>query len=121
MTLGLVINALSAENDDPNAQPSEHVPYRNSVLTWLMRDSLGGNAQTTILATVSPDSRDLDETLSTLRYCERAKTVVNKATVNRDATSALILALKTEIEELRRGRGDIDVSAKVSIRAKVRN
>ena len=108
MTLGLVINALSSENESPNTPTAEHVPYRNSVLTWLLRDSLGGNAQTTILATVSPDSRDLDETLSTLRYCERAKTVVNKATVNRDKASALILALKAEIEALRRGRVDED-------------
>lgn len=52
------------------------MPYRNSVLTWLLRDSLGGSAKTTMIATISNDKRDVEESISTLRYAERVSTVL---------------------------------------------
>ena len=66
--------AISGEKD--------FVPYRNSILTWLLKDSLGGNSRTTMLATVSPIDRSYVESLSTLKYVERAKLIVNNAAVN---------------------------------------
>jgi hypothetical protein len=69
-TLGIVISALS-ECADRTGSPKQdlvHIPYRNSVLTWLLRESLGGNARTIMIATVSPSVRHTAETMSTLRY-----------------------------------------------------
>lgn len=93
-TLGRVIGALS----DPKRQRAsrslqnqskrrgEMVPYRDSVLTWLLRDSLGGNSKTAMVACISPT--DYEETLSTLRYADQAKKIRTKAHVNQDAISA---------------------------------
>ena len=64
-----------------------HVPYRDSTLTWLLKDSLGGNSKTVMVATVSPASDNYEETLSTLRYADRAKKIVNHAVVNEDPNS----------------------------------
>ena len=75
-----------------------HVPYRNSVLTWLLKESLGGNARTTMLAAVSPSGGHFDETMSTLKYAERAKRVKTKAVVNaRVSDENLIAALRDEV------------------------
>ena len=71
--LGNVIHAL--------AERSHHVPYRDSVLTLLLRDSLGGSARTIMIAALSPASINHDETLSTLRYADRAKQIVNRVKV----------------------------------------
>lgn len=74
--LGDVIKALSEQ--------ASFVPYRNSVLTFALRDSLGGNSKTTMLATISPAETYYNESMSTLRYVERAKTILSKAVVNDD-------------------------------------
>lgn len=77
-TLGAVISALAAR---ASGRPDAVVPYRNSVLTWLMRESLGGYSRTAMVATVGPTERDVAQTLSTLRYAERAKMIKNTAVV----------------------------------------
>eukprot|EP01065_Artemidia_motanka_P033906 TRINITY_DN4095_c0_g1_i2.p1 TRINITY_DN4095_c0_g1~~TRINITY_DN4095_c0_g1_i2.p1 ORF type:complete len:2082 (+),score=780.43 TRINITY_DN4095_c0_g1_i2:67-6246(+) len=98
-TLGLVISAL-AEMDGRGGGARKHVPYRDSVLTWILKDNLGGNSKTMMIATVSPAEDSYEETVSTLRYAERAKKIVNKAVINEDANSALIASLKAEIARL---------------------
>ena len=80
-TLGLVISAL-AQQSLSSSSTSSFVPYRDSVLTWLLKDSLGGNSKTIMLATISPADINYGETLSTLRYANRAKNILNKPTVN---------------------------------------
>eukprot|EP01060_Flectonema_neradi_P010751 TRINITY_DN1782_c2_g1_i1.p1 TRINITY_DN1782_c2_g1~~TRINITY_DN1782_c2_g1_i1.p1 ORF type:complete len:1680 (+),score=402.64 TRINITY_DN1782_c2_g1_i1:372-5042(+) len=95
-TLGQVISALA----ETSSTSKRHIPYRDSILTWVLKDNLGGNSKTMMIATVSPASDNYDETMSTLRYAERAKKIVNKAVINEDANSALVLALKDEISRL---------------------
>ncbi|RKP33473.1 kif1c protein, partial [Dimargaris cristalligena] len=101
-TLGKVISALA---DQATAGPSSKkpkdafVPYRDSVLTWLLKDSLGGNSRTAMIAAISP--ADYEETLSTLRYADRAKRIMNKAVVNEDPNARLIRELKDELSQLR--------------------
>ncbi|KAG7231822.1 hypothetical protein INR49_010285 [Caranx melampygus] len=80
---------------------SVFVPYRDSVLTWLLKDSLGGNAKTIMIATVSPADVNYGETLSTLRYANRAKNIINKPTINEDANVRLIRELRAEIARLK--------------------
>ncbi|TTE07140.1 Kinesin-like protein KIF13B [Bagarius yarrelli] len=80
---------------------SKFVPYRDSVLTWLLKDSLGGNSRTAMVATVSPAADNYDETLSTLRYADRAKSIVNHAVVNEDPNARIIRELREEVEKLR--------------------
>lgn len=75
------------------------VPYRDSILTWLLKDSLGGNSKTAMIAAISP--ADYDETLSTLRYADQAKKIQNKAVINEDPNAKLIRQLKEELEMLR--------------------
>lgn len=95
-----VIKALTTPRaNDPSGK--HFVPYRNSALTWLLKESLGGNAKTVMLATVSPDAVNYQETLSTLKYAERAKKIVNKARVNKESNAALVEALQLEIQQLR--------------------
>ncbi|RLN84236.1 hypothetical protein DYB28_009405, partial [Aphanomyces astaci] len=91
-TLGRVISSLGAK---------ERIPYRDSTLTWLLKESLGGNAKTTMLAMVSPASANYDETLSTLRYAESAKKIINRAVVNEDENDAIIRQLRNQIEDLK--------------------
>ncbi|KAJ1292095.1 hypothetical protein BS78_02G366100 [Paspalum vaginatum] len=95
-TLGLVIMTLV---DVANGR-SRHVPYRDSRLTFLLQDSLGGNSKTTIVANVSPSICSSSETLSTLKFAQRAKLIQNNAKVNEDA-SGDVLALQRKIEELK--------------------
>ena len=76
--------------------------YRDSVLTWLLKDSLGGNSKTAMIATISPAADNYEETLSTLRYADRAKKIVNKAVVNEDPNTRIIRELKEEVEKLKR-------------------
>jgi FtsZ-binding cell division protein ZapB len=92
-TLGRVIAALAdPKRQRPSARPNQTkrradvVPYRDSVLTWLLKDSLGGNSKTAMVACISPT--DYEETLSTLRYADQAKRIRTRATVNQDAVSA---------------------------------
>ncbi|XP_060790168.1 stAR-related lipid transfer protein 9 isoform X2 [Neoarius graeffei] len=77
------------------------IPYRDSVLTWLLKDSLGGNSKTIMLATISPSCSSYNETLSTLRYAAHAKNIVNKPRVNEDASVRLIRELREEIDRLK--------------------
>jgi kinesin family protein 1 len=80
---------------------AKHVPYRDSVLTWLLKDSLGGNARTVMVAALSPADINFSETLSTLRYARRAKNIQNVAVVNEDPNEKLVTTLRNEVEELR--------------------
>jgi len=96
-TLGLVIKALV----DRNSKSNVFIPYRDSVLTWLIKDNLGGNSKTIMIATLSPSAVNFDETLSTLRYANSAKNIRNKAIVNEDANARIIRELKEEITKLR--------------------
>lgn len=95
LTLGRVITAL--------VERRPHIPYRESKLTRLLQDSLGGKTKTSIIATISPSSLDLDDTLSTLDYATRAKRITNKPEMNQRLTKrALLRELTQEIERLRR-------------------
>lgn len=95
LTLGRVITAL-VEN-------TPHIPYRESKLTRLLKDSLGGHTKTSIIATVSPAACNLEETLSTLDYASRAKNITNKPEVNQKLTKkALIKEYTEQIEKLKR-------------------
>ncbi|KAF7272363.1 hypothetical protein GWI33_014851 [Rhynchophorus ferrugineus] len=92
-SLGNVIYAL-AEN-------SAHIPYRDSKLTRLLQDSLGGNSKTIMIANVGPASLNYDETIITLRYAYRAKSIKNKPTKNEDIKDGKLLMLQQEIERLK--------------------
>ncbi|XP_044591201.1 kinesin-like protein unc-104 isoform X9 [Cotesia glomerata] len=100
-TLGKVISALAEIAATKKKKKAEFIPYRDSVLTWLLRENLGGNSKTAMIAAVSPADINYDETLSTLRYADRAKQIVCKAVVNEDANAKLIRELKEEIQKLR--------------------
>ncbi|XP_058397344.1 stAR-related lipid transfer protein 9 isoform X5 [Diceros bicornis minor] len=78
-----------------------YIPYRDSVLTWLLKDSLGGNSKTIMVATVSPAHTSYSETMSTLRYASNAKNIINKPRVNEDANVKLIRELREEIGRLK--------------------
>lgn len=93
-TLGNVIHALVEEN-------SSHIPYRDSKLTRLLQDSLGGNSKTLMIANIGPASYNWDETLTTLRYANRAKNIHNAPRVNEDPKDALIRQYQDEISKLR--------------------
>ncbi|CAM9500239.1 unnamed protein product [Discosporangium mesarthrocarpum] len=95
MSLGNVITALSEGKKD-------HIPYRDSTLTRLLQESLGGNAQTLMMAAISPADYNYDETLGTLRYAHRAKSIQNSVKCNEDVNERMIRELKEEIETLRR-------------------
>ncbi|KAG1668931.1 Kinesin-like protein KIF21A [Nymphon striatum] len=95
LALGNVISALGDKN-----KKSTHVPYRDSKLTRLLQDSLGGNSRTLMIACISPSDRDFMETLNTLKYANRAKNIRNKIVANQDKTSKTIAALRLEIQQL---------------------
>ncbi|KAL7991317.1 hypothetical protein Chor_015573 [Crotalus horridus] len=105
VTLGNVISALADISQDASNPPIKKkqvfVPYRDSVLTWLLKDSLGGNSKTIMIATISPADVNYGETLSTLRYANRAKNIINKPTINEDPNVKLIRELRAEIARLK--------------------
>ncbi|KAF1444151.1 KI16B protein, partial [Pygoscelis papua] len=105
VTLGNVISALADLSQDATSPLSKKkqvfVPYRDSVLTWLLKDSLGGNSKTIMIATISPADVNYGETLSTLRYANRAKNIINKPTINEDPNVKLIRELRAEIARLK--------------------
>ncbi|NXE19362.1 KIF1B protein, partial [Ardeotis kori] len=118
-TLGKVISAL-AEMPFPllsipqnkKKKKTDFIPYRDSVLTWLLRENLGGNSRTAMVAALSPADINYDETLSTLRYADRAKQIRCNAVINEDPNNKLIRELKDEVARLRdllyaQGLGDI--------------
>ncbi|GFO32295.1 kinesin-like protein [Plakobranchus ocellatus] len=97
---------LTSDLRSPASSPARrmrhlHIPYRDSVLTWLLKDSLGGNSKTLMIATVTPASTYYGETISTLRYAQRAKSIVNKPKINEDDNVRLIRELRGEIERLK--------------------
>ncbi|NXN91305.1 KIF14 protein, partial [Rhinopomastus cyanomelas] len=98
LTLGKVISALSKQSRDGKRA---FIPYRESLLTWLLKESLGGNSQTAMIATVSPAASSTEETLSTLRYAKQACSIVNVAKVNEDLNVRLIRELRAEIARLK--------------------
>jgi hypothetical protein len=107
MALGNVINALA----ESGRQGKKHIPYRDSKLTRLLQESLGGNAATTMLAAVSPADYNYDETVSTLRYANRAKSIENAAVRNEDQTEKEIRNLKDEIAKLKAALAGSDEGA----------
>ena len=96
LVLGQVINSLVEASEGKQ----RHVRYRDSKLTFMLRDSLGGNAKTCLIANVSPASSSFSETLSTLKFAQRAKQIKNKALINADSSGS-VEALKMEIKRLR--------------------
>ncbi|XP_030854447.1 kinesin-like protein KIF16B isoform X1 [Strongylocentrotus purpuratus] len=114
VTLGNVISALadassySAPSPGGNRKKALFIPYRDSVLTWLLKDSLGGNSKTIMVATISPADVNYGETLSTLRYANRAKNIINKPTINEDKNVKLIRELRAEIARLKKRLGTSD-------------
>ncbi|ELW57894.1 Kinesin-like protein KIF14 [Tupaia chinensis] len=114
LTLGKVISALSEQANRKRV----FIPYRESVLTWqvsfyyffggeLLKESLGGNSKTAMIATISPAASNIEETLSTLRYANQARLIVNVAKVNEDMNAKLIRELKAEIEKLKAAQRNI--------------
>ena len=95
LALGNVISALG-----DTSKKVSHVPYRDSKLTRMLQDSLGGNSRTQMIACVSPSDRDFMETLNTLKYANRARNIKNKVTANQDKTSRTIATLRQEIQNL---------------------
>ncbi|XP_069117380.1 kinesin-like protein KIF16B isoform X2 [Argopecten irradians] len=102
VTLGSVISVLAEISEKGSKSgKSFFIPYRDSVLTWLLKDSLGGNSRTIMVATISPADVNYAETLSTLRYANRAKNIINRPTVNEDPNVKLIRDLRDEINRLK--------------------
>ncbi|KAK2748461.1 kinesin-like protein Klp8 [Onygenales sp. PD_40] len=108
-TLGRVIAAL-ADLSSGKKKNASMVPYRDSVLTWLLKDSLGGNSMTAMIAAISPADINYEETLSTLRYADSAKRIKNHAVVNEDPNARMIRELKEELAQLRSKLGGGAVS-----------
>jgi hypothetical protein len=102
--LGKVISALAKNAGLPKAQ-KVMVPYRESKLTYLLKNALGGNTKTSMIAALSPASVNYDETLSTLRYAWQVKAIKNVAVVNESPQEKMIRELKEEIEKLKKGGG----------------
>lgn len=101
-TLGRVIAALAdLSTGTKKKKGASQVPYRDSVLTWLLKDSLGGNSMTAMIAAISPADINYEETLSTLRYADSAKRIKNHAVINEDANARMIRELKEELALLR--------------------
>ncbi|KAK9758401.1 hypothetical protein RND81_01G227200 [Saponaria officinalis] len=107
-------NVISALGDEKKRKEGGHVPYRDSKLTRLLQDSLGGNSKTVMIACVSPADTNAEETLNTLKYANRARNIQNKAVVNRDPVAAQMQRMRSQIEQLQAEllfyRGDASVS-----------
>lgn len=97
LSLSALGNVISALVDGK----STHIPYRDSKLTRLLQDSLGGNAKTVMIATVGPSHKNFDESLATLRYASRAKNIKNKPRINEDPKDALLREFQEEIARLK--------------------
>uniref|UniRef100_A0A7N6BSR0 plus-end-directed kinesin ATPase n=1 Tax=Anabas testudineus TaxID=64144 RepID=A0A7N6BSR0_ANATE len=111
-TLGKVISALAEVVSSKKKKKTDFIPYRDSVLTWLLRENLGGNSRTAMVAALSPADINYDETLSTLRYADRAKNIKCNAVINEDPNNKLVRELKDEVSRLKellraQGLGDI--------------
>ncbi|XP_059631252.1 kinesin-like protein KIN-4C [Cornus florida] len=97
LALGNVICALG---DEKKRKEGGHVPYRDSKLTRLLQDSLGGNSKTVMIACISPADTNAEETLNTLKYANRARNIQNKAVINRDPMAAQMQSMRSQIEQL---------------------
>merc|ERR1711993_53944 len=107
LSLSALGNVISALVDGK----SKHIPYRDSKLTRLLKDSLGGNTKTMMVACLSPADNNYDETLSTLRYANRAKNIKNKPKINEDPKDALLRQYQNEIEMLKKMlMGQLEIS-----------
>ncbi|KAI9399622.1 hypothetical protein POPTR_002G123500v4 [Populus trichocarpa] len=93
-------NVISALGDDKRRKEGVHVPYRDSKLTRLLQDSLGGNSRTVMIACISPADINAEETLNTLKYANRARNIQNKPVVNRDPMSSEMLKMRQQLEYL---------------------
>lgn len=96
-----MISKLADQSSTTSKNKDKFVPYRDSVLTWLLKDNLGGNSKTVMVATISPAADNYEETVSTLRYADRAKRIVNHAVVNEDPNARIIRELRQEVEALK--------------------
>ncbi|CAM1306070.1 KIF17 (predicted) [Pycnogonum litorale] len=115
LSLSALGNVISALVDGK----SKHIPYRDSKLTRMLQDSLGGNTKTLMVACLSPADNNYDETLSTLRYANRAKNIKNRPKINEDPKDALLREYKEEIERLKMmldGKGDTGNNVAVTLR-----
>merc|ERR1719446_1463920 len=97
LSLSALGNVISSLVDGKSA----HIPYRDSKLTRLLQDSLGGNTKTVMVANLGPADWNYDETLSTLRYANRAKNIKNKPRINEDPKDALLREFQEEIARLK--------------------
>ena len=102
LSLSALGNVISALVDGK----SSHIPYRDSKLTRLLQDSLGGNTKTVMIANLGPADYNFDETMSTLRYANRAKNIKNKPTINEDPKDAMLREFQEEIARLKAQLGD---------------
>ncbi|KAM4037168.1 kinesin-like protein KIF1C [Anomaloglossus baeobatrachus] len=117
-TLGKVISALAEMQS--KKKKSDFIPYRDSALTWLLKENLGGNSRTAMIAALSPADINYEETLSTLRYADRAKQIKCNAIINEDPNAKLIRELKEEVARLRQllysqGLADLTLEDGISV------
>ena len=123
-TLGRVISALATQQPVRGKPRKDVVPYRDSILTWLLKDSLGGNSKTAMIACISPT--DYDETLSTLRYADQAKRIRTRAVVNQDSTSAAerdrqLEEMQARVNDLQRQVAEFTREAQEQDKAQLKN
>ncbi|XP_043553479.1 kinesin-like protein KIF28P isoform X2 [Chiloscyllium plagiosum] len=111
-TLGNVISSLS---DKAVGKRVQYIPYRNSILTRLLSTALGGNSKTIMVTMISPADIYYDETMSTLRFAERAKNVQNRAVINESLTEQLLMDLKEDNTGLRARIADLEKAGDVHI------
>jgi len=103
--LGNVISAL-ADIATGKTKPGSHVPYRDSNLTRMLQEALGGNSSTIMICAIRPGHSYYDETINTLRYADRAKKIKNKPTINESPQDKLIRDLQAENERLKAALGN---------------
>ncbi|TKY75035.1 Kinesin protein FRA1 [Spatholobus suberectus] len=119
-------NVISALGDEKKRKEGVHVPYRDSKLTRLLQDSLGGNSRTVMIACISPADINAEETLNTLKYANRARNIQNKPVINRDPMSNEMLKMRQQLEYLqaelcaRAGGSSEEVQATSSIKWSLR-
>ena len=101
-TLGLVISGLAELSSAKAGAPAPFIPYRNSQLTFILKENLGGSSKTFMLSTLSPSEMNAEETLGTLRYADRAKSIKTKAFVNEDTKDKMIRELQSEIQKYKK-------------------
>ena len=103
--MGNVISAL-ADIATGKTKPGSHVPYRDSNLTRMLQEALGGNSSTIMICAIRPGHSYYDETINTLRYADRAKKIKNKPTINESPQDKLIRDLQAENERLKAALGN---------------